>query len=274
MKIPISAIVLTYNEEDDIKECLESVRDLADEIFVVDSGSSDKTLNIARQYTDKIFSHPFENYAVQRNWAENSLPIKNEWVLHLDADERISPELAAELDNIFSFNIISDGFIAPRSTFFRGRWIKRGGHYPIYHLRIFRMSKGKCEDRMYDQHFVVSGKVEALKGDIINKIDGNMDSWKARHRRWARLEAQEVLKNRKKNTEKFGSPIEKRRYLKYGVYYKLPLFIRPILYFLYRYIIIGGFLDGYEGLLFHFYQGLWFRMLVDIEIYRLRGKKK
>jgi len=270
-KLPISVIVLTYNEEKNIEECLKSVYDWTDEIFIVDSYSTDRTLEIARGYTDKIYQHPFKNFAQQRNWSQGNLPIRNDWLLHLDADERASPELASELKEIFSSPIDIDGFMAARKTIFQGKWIRHGGHYPVYHLRIFKKDKGRSEERLYDQNYIVNGMVLKLKADIVNIINPDIRLWKARHKQWAYLEAQEVLfnKNRIMNIKFTGNPIERRNWLRYKIYYKLPLFIRPFIYFFYRYIIKLGFLDGKEGLIFHFLHGFWYRLLVDKKIYEL-----
>jgi len=268
VKIPVSVLIITKDEEKNMRDCLESVR-WADEIFVIDSGSKDATLEIAKEYTPNICYHAFENFASQRNWAQKSLPIKNEWVFHLDADERATPELSEELKRIFSSSIDEDGFMMPRRTIFRGRWIKHGGHYPVYQLRIFKKDKGLSEERLYDQNYIVNGKVSTIEADIINIINPDLKAWRQRHRRWAYLEAREVLfnKGRVMNIGLKGSPIENRNWLRYRVYYNMPLFIRAFLYFFYRYVIRLGFLDAREGLIFHFWQGLWYRLLVDFRIY-------
>jgi len=273
-KLPISVIIITYNEEKNIDECLKSVSDWAGEIFIVDSYSTDRTLEITRDYTDKIYQHPFENFAQQRNWAQENLPIKNEWVFHLDADERASQELISGLRNAFSSFISVDGFMIARKTIFRGRWIRYGGHYPVYHLRIFRKDRGRSEERLYDQNYIVDGKIIKIKGDIINIINPDIGLWKARHRQWAYLEAQEILfnKNRVINVRLIGNPIERRNWLRYKIYYNLPLFIRPLIYFPYRYILKLGFLDRWQGAIFHFWQGFWYRLLVDINVWKLKKR--
>ena len=274
-KIPISVLILTYYEEKNIEECLRSIYDWAGEIFIVDSFSTDKTIEIAQSYTDKIYQHPFENFAQQRNWAQENLSLKNEWVFHLDADERVSPELNSELKKIFSSKFEADGFMVSRKTIFRGKWIRFGGHYPVYHLRIFKRNKGKSEERLYDQNYIVKGKILKMKGDIINIINPDLKLWKANHIKWAYLEAQEILgnKNRIMNIRLEGNPIERRNWVRYKIYYKMPLFLRPFIYFLYRYILRLGFLDGKQGLIFHFWQGFWYRFLVDIKTYELRKDK-
>ncbi len=274
-KLPIAAIIITLNEENNLEDCLKSLSPWVDEIFVVDSGSTDKTLEIAGHYTQKISYHAFENFAHQRNWAQDNLMIKNEWVLHLDADEMISPELAQSLQEIFSAGPDVDGIMASRRTVFRGKWIRFGGHYPVYRNCIFKKSKGRSEDRLYDQNYIVNGKVVCARGDIINIINPELSEWKARHRRWAVLEAREILENQKgsKRIDLAGTPIERRSWFRYNVYYKAPLFVRPLVYFFYRYILRLGFLDGVQGAVFHFWQGLWYRLLVDKEVLKLKRKK-
>lgn len=279
MQLPITAIVLTFNEEKNITECLKSIKDLCDEILIVDSGSTDKTIEIAKQYTDKIFSHPFENYSQQRNWALNNLPIKNEWILNLDADHRVMPELKEELRFLFNQGISSDinGFLISRRTMFMGKWIKHGGHYPTYHANMFRKGFGKCEEKLYDQHYLVTGKLVKLKSDIIDIITDSLFNFTARHNKWSTLEAEYQLNKEKNNNvvsaKLIGNAIQKRRALK-SFYEKFPLFFRSFLYFLQRYFLRLGFLDGKEGLIFHFLQGLWFRFLIDAKIWeKLRQEK-
>ena len=198
-------------------------------------------------------------------------------MLHLDADERVSAELAEELRRIFSADIEADGFMMPRKIIFRNKWIRYGWQYPVYQLRLFRKNKGRSEERFYDQHYIVEGRVLIINRDIINIINPDLKSWKERHRRWAYLEAQEVLfnqgKGRRMKARLRGNPIEKRNWLRYKVYYKMPLFMRVFLYFIYRYIIRMGFLDGVQGFIFHFWQGFWYRLLVDFNIYLVVRKK-
>lgn len=276
-KIPISVLVLTKDEELNIRACLESVK-WADEIFVVDSGSTDKTLEIAAEYTDKISQNPFENYSKQRNTALKSLSMRNEWVLNLDADHRVSKSLKKEIFSIFENggekNI--NGFLMARRTLFMGKWIKHGGHYPTYHAVLFRATCGFCEDRLYDQHFVVNGKLKILKNDIIDIITPSIATFVERHDRWSDLEALEdsiTGSGARIKPDLFGNPMEKRRFLRQA-YGKAPLFRRAFLYFLVRYFFRLGFLDGKEGLVFHFLQGFWYRFLVDAKIYEVQSKNE
>lgn len=270
--INITAIVLTYNEEANIRECLESIKEIASEIFVVDSGSIDQTVKIAKEYNCKIVTNPFENYSIQRNWALKNLPINSDWVLNIDADHRLTQELAKELKSVFSTNISSDisGFLTSRRTIFMGKWIKHGGHYPTYHAVLFKKVKGFCEIKQYDQHFKVDGKLVKLKGDVIDVITDSLFNFTSRHNKWSNLEAADQFSGLdKKDTIQSnltGNAIQKRRYVK-SVYEKFPLFVRPTIYFIIRYFFRLGFLDGTRGLIFHFLQGFWFRFLIDAKVY-------
>jgi glycosyltransferase involved in cell wall biosynthesis len=273
MKLPITVIILTYNEEKNIEECLKSIHGFFEEIFIVDSFSTDKTIEIAKKYTDKIYQHEFENYSSQRNWALNNLPIRTEWVLNLDADHRVTKELIDELKEIFSKGLEKNfnGFLISRKTIFMGKWIKYGGHYPVYHAILFRKNSGRCEKRLYDQHFVVNGKLKKLKSDVIDIVADSIDKFISKHIKWAYLEAKEQMIKREKDIKPslFGNPIQKRRFFR-EIYNKFPLFIRPFLYFIYRYFLRFGFLDGIEGLIFHFLHALWYRFIVDVKIYELK----
>ena len=272
--LDLTVVVLTHNEESNLSDCLESIEPLDCPVHVVDSGSTDRTVEIAREAGAKVLDHPFENYGVQRNWAQDNLPIDTEWVLHIDADERLTPELRDSIAGALAGPSEDvNGYLLRRRAVFLGKWIKHGGIYPSYHARLFRKAMGRCEDRLYDQHFIVDGKVEQLSGDMID-VTNNLADWWARHERWARLEAREVLQESESpgrlEGKRDGSPIEKRRWLRQRVYYRLPLFVRPTLYYIYRYFIRLGFLDGRRGFAFHLRQGFLYRFKVDVYILKSR----
>lgn len=275
--IRLSVIILSYNEEVNLPACLDSLKGLQCDIFVVDSGSTDRTVGIAKGLGAKVVQHPFEDYGAQRNWAQENLDIEADWILHLDADERLTPELVGEINEVLG-HTPSDvgGFLLRKRTIFMGRWISHGGHYPSYHLRLFRRGQGVCEDRLYDQHFIVTGKTVALKHDYVDILTSDLTTWTLRHARWAGLEAEEILAGRNNGSRVkgniFGGPIEQRRWLREGLYARCPLFVRAFLYWFYRYFCRLGFLDGKEGLIFHFLQGLWYRFLVDAKIYEHRRR--
>lgn len=281
MKHLLSIIVLTYNEEKNIEACLKSIKGLGCPIFIVDSGSTDDTLNIVEKYPVQVFHHPFENYGAQRNWALQNLPIQTEWILNMDADHRMTRELSDALQQLFSSCIPDQtkGFLISRRTIFLGKWMRYGGHYPVYHAILFRKGFGHCEEKLYDQHFVVNGHCETLKADMIDTLTDSLYSFTERHNRWSTLEAEDQFFGYASDREEklvkadaMGNAMQRRRYAK-SVYEKFPLFIRPFIYFLIRYIFKLGFLDGLRGLIFHFLQGFWFRFLVDAKIYELRKGK-
>jgi glycosyltransferase involved in cell wall biosynthesis len=275
----VSVIVLAYNEEANLPDCLASLQHLDCEVLVLDSGSTDHTREIARTGGATVFEHPFETYGVQRNWAQNNLPLAADWVLHLDSDERLTPELVAEINGILRDPPADvDGFLFRKRTFFMGRWIKHGGHYPSFHLRLFRKDRGACEERLYDQHFVVSGKVRKLKNDYLDVLTSDISVWSARHVRWAELEAREIVEGfdpaDRVQALPLGNAIERRRWLREGLYWRAPLFLRAFLYWFYRYFLRLGLLDGKEGMIFHFLQGFWFRFLIDAKLYEMRKRKE
>jgi len=239
--------------------------------FVVDSFSTDRTPEIARAQGAIFTQHVFENYAAQRNWSQDNLPIDTPWILHLDADERLTPELVSEINAAMEHpSPETAGFLLRKRTIFMGRWIRHGGHYPSYHLRLFRAGNGMCEDRLYDQHFIVRGRVGKLQHDYLDVVASTLSSWSIRHARWAEMEARELLSSgaqgNQVDPDLFGNPIQRRRWWR-NMYARGPLFRRACLYWCYRYFFRLGFLDGKEGLIFHFLQGFWFRFLVDAMIY-------
>jgi len=269
----ISVVILTFNSEKSIVATLESAFRISNDIHIVDSFSTDKTLEIARRYNTNIVQHEFENYGSQRNWAIDNLSLKYDWQLHLDADERISSGLVEELNaHKTSFPINIAGYYIPRLVYFLGRPIRHGGMFPIWHMRLFRNGAGRCENRCYDQHFYVIGETSRLTQPMIDDHRMSLSEWIARHNRWADAEVDELMVPGKDGNiagQIQGNPVEKKRALR-GLYYRLPLFVRPFLLFLYRYVFRLGFLDGGEGLIFFVLQTFWFRFLIDAKLFERR----
>jgi glycosyltransferase involved in cell wall biosynthesis len=271
----VGVVILTQDEEVNLPACVESLVGLRHRLFILDSGSTDTTLTIARSCDATIMEHPFDNYSAQRNRAQEMLPAEIDWVLHLDADERLTGPLVDEINQVMMAGADqADGYLLRKRTIFMGRWIRHGGHYPSYHLRLFRRAVGRCEDRLYDQHFLVKGRTARLENDYEDVVATDLRSWTERHARWAGLEADEVMtptsSGSRVRARLGGSPIERKRWLRERALYRAPLFIGPFAYFVYRYFLRGGFLDGKEGLIFHFLQGCWYRFLVDASIYEKR----
>jgi glycosyltransferase involved in cell wall biosynthesis len=266
----ISVVILTFNSEKNIAGTLEAALKVSDDIHVVDSYSTDTTLEICEKYPVQVVKHDFLNYGVQRNWAIDNLPLKYDWELHLDSDERLSDELIDQLNSLKTrFPDAINGYYIPRLVHFMGRPIRYGGMFPIWHLRLIRHGQGRCEERQYDQHFYVAGPTSKLSGVMIDNIDLSLSEWTARHNRWSDAEVMEMLGNRIEGRIQgrlAGTPVQKKRLLR-DWYNRLPLFIRPFLLFFYRYFIRLGFLCGKEGLIFFTLQTFWFRFLIDAKLY-------
>ena len=278
-KVPISVFILTFNEEKNLRGCLESIVPFADEVCIVDSFSSDGTLAIAQSFGVKVWQHKFTTFGAQRNWALKEIPFRNPWLFTLDADHRVTKELWTELRAVASLPSSVHGLFVNRRQIFRGRWIRFGGYYPKYLLKIFRKEGAKFAEDELDDKVYVKGETRILGNDIIedNLKEADMGFWIEKHNGYASRMAEEELKIRVGakqfhiDPKFFGNPNERSLWLKLR-WYKLPLFLRPFLFFFYRYFLRFGFLDGKEGFIFYFFQTFWFRILVDIKLEELLKK--
>lgn len=275
-QLDITAIVLTYNEELHIKRCLESINQYASKVYIVDCHSSDATCSIAEEFGAEVIQHDWPgNQAAQFNWALDNLKINSEWVLRLDADEYFLPELICELqERISSLPKDVTGIEFKRRHIFMGRWVKHG-IYPVILLRMFRKGCGRYDNRLMDEHIVLThGRSIVFENDFCDHSLLGISDYCQKHIGYAQREAVEVLNEIYNLTESHGSEglgqqaLEKHR--KKSSYNKKPLFWRSFAYFLYRFFLRGGFLDGKEGFLFAFIQGWWYRTLVDTNIYEIQ----
>ena len=277
----LTVIVLTFNSEQSLGKVLEACAPLDARSLVVDSFSTDGTVALAERFGCEAVQHPFENYSAQRNWAQAYAKLdRDAWVLHVDSDEVPSPELCAAIQAVVSAPAPgTNGFLMRRLTYFWGRPIRHGHMNPSWHLRLFRAGLGACEERLYDQHFVLSsGKLEKLPGVLHDLQLASLESWTASHNRWSTAEAIEVLRKRKGETTEgpvlqgslTGDRRMRKRWLKKNVWYRMPLLVKPFAFFLYSYVLKLGFLDGKSGFVYHVLQAFWFRFLVDAKIIELR----
>jgi glycosyltransferase involved in cell wall biosynthesis len=286
MSPALTVAVLTFDEEENLPACLASLGGLECAVFVVDSGSTDRTVEIAESRGAQVLVHAFESHVKQWAWALGRLPEDTEWVLGLDADQRLSPELVQELKRLYTSapeGLASfDGFYVNRRQMFRGCWIRHGGYYPKYLLKLFRATRVQLDERdLIDHHFYVVGKVGTLRGDLVedNHKERDIAFWITKHLRYAPLHAREELARRTAadawpiQPALFGSPDQRTVWLKQR-WYRLPLYVRPLLYFVYRYVVLRGFVDGRQGFIFHFLQAFWYRLLVDIELDSLLARRR
>ncbi|HTH81520.1 MAG TPA: glycosyltransferase family 2 protein [Mucilaginibacter sp.] len=276
MSAPYSFIVLTYNEAIHLPRFLQSVADLNAPVFILDSGSTDHTIEIATDFGAEILQHPFENHPKQWDYALKNLPVKTPWVICLDADQVVTPELKQHLLNFREEDHIDiDGIYFNRKNFFKGKWIKHGGYYPFYLLKMIRYGIGRSDiNETMDHRFFVPGKTTIWKDGYLleeNLKENNISFWIDKHNRYSdrvALEEVERMQTAKTQTEKpkfFGSPNERKAWRK-QLWWQLPRYVRPTLYFTQRMVFKLGILDGRTGIIFHFLQGFWFRLIVDIKI--------
>jgi glycosyltransferase involved in cell wall biosynthesis len=273
---PFSFIIITFNEEIHLPRLLNSIKNLNAPIFVLDSGSTDNTLNICTQFGATVYHHPFDNHPKQWHHALNCFDILTPWVICLDADQIVTPELFTQLQKFKNENFTHiNSIYFNRKNIFKGKWLKYGGYYPFYLLKMFRYKIGFSDlNENMDHRFIVPGKSVIWKnGHIIeeNLKENEISFWITKHNKYSNLVADEeierinAIRSQTINPAFFGTPDERTAFFK-KLWWKLPLYLRPILYFGYRFFFKFGFLDGKQGILFHFLQGFWFRLIVDIKI--------
>jgi glycosyltransferase involved in cell wall biosynthesis len=263
-KVPVSVLIPAKNEEANLPACLESVA-RADEVFVVDSQSQDRSVEIAERYGATVVQFHFNGrYLKKKNWSLENLPFRNEWVFIVDCDERITPELWAEIETAIAQSQF-DGYYLNRRVYFLGQWIRHGGKYPDWNLRLFKHAKGRYEnlgtegirntgDNEVHEHVVLPGKVGYLNHDMLHIDFRDLYHWLERHNRYSNWEAQVYLNLLTGQDDQgtiganlFGDAVQRKRFLK-KIWVRLPF--KPVLRFILFYFIRLGFLDGKAGLIY------------------------
>ncbi len=275
-KLDITVIVLTYNEKLHIERCINSINLYAQQVIVVDSFSTDGTQKMAQDLGAIVVENKWINYANQFNWALNNLTINTKWVMRLDADEYLLPELIEELKlKLTSINETVTGIVLNLKHIFMGKPITHGV-YPVKLLRLFRNGFAHCEDRWMDEHIELkSGETIELENDFVDHNLNTLSWWIQKHNNYSIREAIDLINleipiftSSTENGEKSSQAKQKRqKKLKYA---RMPLFWRAFYYFIYRYFFKLGFLDGKEGFLWSFLQGWWYRTLVDAKIFEIK----
>jgi glycosyltransferase involved in cell wall biosynthesis len=284
--LDLTVIILTKNEERNLRKCVESFQGLVKRFVIVDSFSTDGTerlcseLNIELQTIGSsldFYQNKFVDHATQFNWGLKQTNITTEWSMRIDADEELMEDLVEEITaKLPNVKLEINGVILRRRVYFMGRWIKHGGRYPELLLRIFRTGKAICEQKIMDEHLILlEGETVEFKHDFIDNNTKDLDWWTNKHNWYSNREVLdhqmtiEKVSNEAKLLEnaKSTKQAKMKRFVKNKGYYSLPKFFRAHIYFIYRYYIKMGFLDGPEGRIFHFLQAYWYRFLVDAKLY-------
>lgn len=274
----LTTIILTFNESVHISRCINNIKPISKRIIIVDCFSTDGTQDIARTLGAEVVQHEWPgNQAAQFNWALDNLEIDTEWILRLDADEYLLPELIKELKiKLPNVRTSATGIVFKRRHIFLNRWMK-GGIYPVKLLRAFRRGYGRYEQRMMDEHIVLrDGETIEFENDFCDHNLNNLSWFCKKHVDYAVREAAELLDLEyrlfpKKDDGQLAAQAADKRKKKHK-YARQPLFWRSFAYFLYRYFLKGAWRDGKEGFIFTFLQGWWYRTLVDAKVYEIKRK--
>lgn len=276
----ISVIILTLNEEIHIERCVKSALKITNQVFLVDSFSTDKTVEIAKSLGVEVLQHEFKNHGDQLKWALDNITIKTDWVMRMDADEIITDELSKEIIEVLkSAEMETKGFVVPLYVRFKGALIRNGG-YPQWQLRIWRRGAALIEQRWMDEKIIVEGSVGRLSSPYIDDNLNNITWWTNKHNAYSTREAIDLLRKKydlsleQSNTKYLTRQARYTRWLKENVYRYMPKGIRAFFFFLYRVIFRLGFLDGPKGVAFHLLQGFWYRFLVDVKVAEVEKRMK
>lgn len=279
MQTDITAIILTKNEEANIERCINSIKGWIERIVVVDSGSTDSTIELAQNLGAEIYHHePFIDYAKQFNWAIDNTNITTTWIFRFDADECVTPALKDEIIKQCQLHKNDDvtGFMMRYKIYFLGKFLKHGGAYPFLKITIFKNGKGRFEDRSMGEHIVLNeGHCLNLKEDCEHYDFKSLNTFIEKHNWYATREVADyfAVRSGRKNAVLDGQP-EKAKKLRDGVYYRLPKFFRAKLYYWYKFYFKMGFLDGEPGRVWAFIQAYFYRFIVDAKIYEQELRKQ
>lgn len=280
MPLNLSVVILTYNEALHIQRALVQLQGLVEAVYVIDSGSTDGTRELARAAGAVVLEHPFQNYARQFQWALEHAPIGTEWVMRLDADEIIEPDLAKEL--VAKLPKLSDkvtGIVLLRKTIFQNRRIRFGGRSTLALLRIWRHGSAQIEDRWMDEHmYLLRGHALTFTGGFSDHNLNDLTFFTDKHNKYASREALDVIGRRMRmfgpddaDTITLNLPARVKRWFKVEVYNRLPFELAATFLFFYRYILLLGFLDGRVGLTYQVLQCFWYRFLVGAKLRELEA---
>lgn len=277
--VSLTVLIATRNEEANLLRCLESVKGLAEQIIVLDSESQDGTVDIARRHAAEVRTLTYDHARIIPwilQWGLDNLQIRNEWILILEADQALSVELRSEIAELLARpSLTESGFYIRRRQFFRGREIRHGGYGSKFLLKLFRRGSGRLDPLEQDTRVYVDGSVGRLRAPIdeSNRKEEAILFYVEKHLRYADAFAREELARRQgaryQGTPRMLGTPDQRVLWQKACYQRLPLYVRAFAYFLYRYFILLGILDGWHGFVFHFLQAFWFRLVVDLRLAEL-----
>jgi glycosyltransferase involved in cell wall biosynthesis len=273
----VTVVMLTFNEAKHVARSIASVKAFARDILIVDSFSTDGTPEIAKAAGARVVQNKFVNYSKQFQWGLDHGGIETAWILRLDADEIIEPDLSAAIvDRLPGLPADVAGVNFNRKHIFLGRWVRHGGRYPLVLLRLWRTGQGRIEDRWMDEHMVVwGGRVVTFEGGFSDDNLNDLTFFTDKHNKYATREAIDVLSrkyqllpdDRALSADSASRQAHMKRMFKERIYNRLPLWVGPLGYFIYRVIFQGGIFDGKSGMIYHVLQGFWYRYLVNAKIY-------
>ena len=271
----ITAIILTFNEEKHIARCLKSLKDVVKNIVIIDSFSKDRTKEIAKKYNVKFYQRKFINQAKQINWGLKKIKFSTKWLLRIDADEILSNQLKKKLKKkLKHIKRDTKGISFKRVIKFLDKEILYGGTSPHNSVRLWMRKYGVCDNSLVDEQILVNGKIEHLNEKLIDHNLNGLKWWIKKHNNYAKREALNYLIFKKNKINFHQDNVYKNKKNKLNFYYKFPIFIRPLLLFLFRYFLQLGFLSGWKGLIFCILQTFWFRFKVDLNIINLNYLNK
>lgn len=282
----ITAIILTKNEEVNIEKCIKSIKPIVKRIIVVDSGSTDNTIEVAKNLGAEVLVNELKPflYAKQFLYGMEHGNIDTKWVFRIDADEELTSESAAEIDKLCNDNEDTDvnGIVVRFEVSFMGKPIRHGGVYPLRKLLVFKYGKGNIEDRCMDEHCVLyEGRSVEVTHDSLHHDYKGLSYYIEKHNNYSTREMQDYFNSREREeatgltgANSLDAKAKFKRFLRWKIYYKLPAGFRAFAYYFYRYYVRLGFLDGREGKIFCFLQAYWYRFLVDAKIYEAQKQER
>ncbi len=271
----LTVVILTYNEGIHIARAINNVKEITEKIIVLDSYSQDKTVEIAQSLGAEILFRQFDDYKNQRQYAIDYCKPLTEWMLFLDADEYLMDALKQEIKNIVSKPQEVSGYYLCRRAIFMNRWIRHGDCYPTYLLRLFKPQVAIVSE-IINEHVSVIGKIGKLHHDFVDQNLKTLVEWTDKHNRYTTLEAKRLFFDKTQKTKKFNLCVqaERKKWIRENCWNRLPVLLRPFLYFFYRYVVRMGFLDGKAGFIYHALQGWWLWFLVGAKFLEMEKRTR